>query len=113
VADNGIGISSEHLEHLGMPFYQADSKYDRKYQGTGLGLSVVRGLVELHGGKLSFASRKGQGTTVTVSLPLNAQEARPVPANEEMEIVRLHQPAQRAAQPFSIARRATQSNVKR
>jgi cell cycle sensor histidine kinase DivJ len=113
VSDNGIGISSEHLEHLGMPFYQADSKYDRKYQGTGLGLSVVRGLVELHRGKLSFASRKGQGTTVTVSLPLNAQETRPVPANEEMEIVRLHQTPERAPQPFSIARRATQSNVKR
>jgi two-component system, cell cycle sensor histidine kinase DivJ len=113
VSDNGIGISAEHLEHLGMPFYQADSKYDRKYQGTGLGLSVVRGLVELHRGKLSFASRKGQGTTVTVCLPLSAHEARPVPANEEMEVVRLHHVPERAPQPFSIARRATQSNVKR
>jgi cell cycle sensor histidine kinase DivJ len=113
VCDNGIGISAEHLAHLGMPFYQADSKYDRKYQGTGLGLSVVRGLVELHRGKLSFDSRKGQGTTVTVTLPVNAHEARPVPASEEMEIVRLHQPQASAQQPFSIARRASQAQVKR
>jgi cell cycle sensor histidine kinase DivJ len=113
VIDNGIGISEEHIKHLGMPFYQADSKYDRKYQGTGLGLSVVRGLVDLHRGKLSFASRKGQGTTVTVTLPLNAQEVRPVPASEELEIVRLHQPAGRKSQPFSIARRASQAQVKR
>lgn len=90
VTDNGIGIAPEHLEQLGRPFYQADSRYDRKYQGTGLGLSVVRGLVELHRGKLAFASSKGMGTTVTVTLPICAQQPRPVPAQEEIEVVRLH-----------------------
>lgn len=113
VSDNGIGISEEHLAQLGMPFYQADSKYDRKYQGTGLGLSVVRGLVDLHRGKLAFESIKGHGTTVTVTLPLNARETRPVPASEELEIVRLHQPPSHAPQPFSIARRASQAQGKR
>ena len=58
VSDNGIGISPEHLGSLGMPFYQADSQYDRKYEGTGLGLSVVCGLVDLHEGKVRLNPEK-------------------------------------------------------
>ena len=108
VADNGIGISPEHMEKLGRPFYQADSKYDRKYEGTGLGLSVVYGLCELHGGKVEFDSRKDAGTTVTVSLPISSQQTRPVPATDEIEIVRLPRAAERerTEPPFTITRRA-------
>ncbi len=113
VRDNGIGISDEHIGNLGIPFYQADSKYDRKYQGTGLGLSVVRGLVELHRGKLSFASRKGLGTAVTVTLPVQAQEMRPVPAREDIEIVRLRPFEERAGDVFSIAAKAASAAQKR
>lgn len=87
VVDNGIGISPEHLDSLGLPFYQADSKYDRKYEGTGLGLSVVCGLVGLHHGKVDFSSEKGIGTTVTVVLPINPPNASPVPAYEHLELV--------------------------
>ncbi|GIL03314.1 MAG: hypothetical protein BroJett030_32130 [Alphaproteobacteria bacterium] len=105
VADNGIGISPEHMDGLGRPFYQADSKYDRKYEGTGLGLSVVRGLCDLHGGKVEFASRKDAGTTVTVTLPITSRQPRPVPAGDEIEIVRLAPPERQQA-PFAIARRA-------
>jgi len=89
VADNGIGISPEHMDGLGTPFYQADSKYDRRFEGTGLGLSVVRGLTELHGGRVEFDSAKDAGTTVTVILPIASVESRPVPAREEFELVRL------------------------
>lgn len=89
VADDGIGISAEHLQQLGVPFYQADSRYDRKYEGTGLGLSVVRGLVELHNGKLGFRSVKNGGTTVTITLPLVPPHHKPVPAPEDVEIIRL------------------------
>ncbi|MGI9400906.1 MAG: sensor histidine kinase [Rhizobiaceae bacterium] len=94
IADNGIGISPEHLDRLGLPFYQADSKYDRKYEGTGLGLSVVCGLVELHGGRVEFASKKGKGTTVNVVVPINPPDATPVPAYEHLELV---QPNKRTA----------------
>ena len=110
VSDNGIGIAPEHMELLGRPFYQADSRYDRKYQGTGLGLSVVRGLVELHRGKLAFASNKGTGTTVTVTLPICAQEPRPVPAQEEIEVVRLYDRREPSAgAPFAIAAALTRN----
>jgi cell cycle sensor histidine kinase DivJ len=85
VVDNGIGISSEHLENLGKPFFQADSKYDRKYEGTGLGISVVKGLLELHKGSLEFRSKRGQGTSVTVSLPIHGQSGRQVPGEDKVE----------------------------
>ncbi|MCG6859150.1 MAG: PAS domain-containing sensor histidine kinase [Salaquimonas sp.] len=104
VADDGIGISPEHMASLGQPFYQADSKYDRKYEGTGLGLSVVCGLVELHGGKVEFDSHKGKGTTVTVTLPINSGEARPVPASEKIEVLELTR--DRDDRDFTITRRA-------
>ncbi len=113
VRDNGIGISDEHIGKLGIPFYQADSKYDRKYQGTGLGLSVVRGLVELHRGKLSFSSRKGLGTAVTVTLPVQAQEMGPVPAHEDIEIVRIRPFEERLGDAFSIAAKAAAATQKR
>ena len=87
ISDNGIGISPEHLDSLGLPFYQADSKYDRKYEGTGLGLSVVCGLVDLHHGKVEFSSMKGSGTTVKVVIPINPPDAAPVPAYEHLELV--------------------------
>ena len=75
---DGIGISPEHIESLGQPFFQADSKHDRRYEGTGLGLSVVKGLVELHGGDIRFESRRDHGTTVTVRLPIHGVATRPV-----------------------------------
>lgn len=73
VADTGIGIAETDLPRLGDPFFQAKSSYDRPYEGTGLGLSVVRGLVGLHNGRMSIESAPGRGTTVTVSLPLDCR----------------------------------------
>jgi two-component system, cell cycle sensor histidine kinase DivJ len=70
VADTGIGISERDLAEIGQPFFQAQSDYSRAFEGTGLGLSLVRGLVELHGGGLAVESELGAGTTVTVRLPL-------------------------------------------
>jgi cell cycle sensor histidine kinase DivJ len=70
VRDNGIGIAAEDLPRLGQPFVQADSGYDRRHEGTGLGLSVVKGLVALHGGQMLIDSAPGKGTTVTIHLPL-------------------------------------------
>jgi cell cycle sensor histidine kinase DivJ len=70
VADTGIGIAREYLARLGTPFVQADAGYERRYEGTGLGLSLVKGLAALHGGQLAIESTPGIGTTVTVTLPL-------------------------------------------
>jgi cell cycle sensor histidine kinase DivJ len=72
VADNGIGIAEKDLPKLGNPFVQANNSYDRSHDGAGLGLSVVKGLARLHGGRLELVSALGQGTTVTVVLPLEA-----------------------------------------
>lgn len=73
VADTGIGIGSTDLPRVGEPFFQASGHYDRRFEGTGLGLSVVRGLVALHGGSIAIESALAQGTTVTVRLPLDCR----------------------------------------
>ena len=79
VSDNGIGISADHLPKLGDPFYQVHSAYDRTFEGAGLGLSLVRGLVGLQGGSLSIESVAGQGTRATVRMPLDGSAERPAP----------------------------------
>ncbi|HEX8665319.1 MAG TPA: PAS domain-containing sensor histidine kinase, partial [Beijerinckiaceae bacterium] len=76
VADTGIGIAEEDLPRLGNPFFQAGAAYSRSHDGTGLGLSVVRGLVGLHQGEIVIESAPGDGTTVTVSLPLDCRGGR-------------------------------------
>jgi cell cycle sensor histidine kinase DivJ len=70
VADTGVGIAAEDLPRLGTPFFQAGTAgYARSHEGTGLGLSVVQGLVGLHGGTIRIESAPGAGTAVTVTLP--------------------------------------------
>jgi signal transduction histidine kinase len=69
VRDTGIGIASNDLPKVLIPFTQLDSKLSRKHGGTGLGLPLTKGLVELHGGSLAIESEVGVGTTVTVRLP--------------------------------------------
>jgi cell cycle sensor histidine kinase DivJ len=71
VADNGIGIAEADLPKLGNPFVQANNSYDRSYEGAGLGLSVVKGLARLHGGRFELESTLGQGTTAIILLPLD------------------------------------------
>ena len=70
VADQGEGIAAEHLPHLTRRFYRTDPGRSRAEGGTGLGLAIVKHIVERHRGQLDIASRRGEGTTVTVRLPL-------------------------------------------
>src|SRR6185503_6287957 len=71
VSDTGQGISSDFLPHVFDRFRQADQKTSRLHGGMGLGLSIVRHLVELHGGTVSATSGgEGQGATFTVTLPI-------------------------------------------
>ncbi len=74
VRDTGIGISKENLPRLGSPFFQIDASYNRNHEGTGLGLSVVKGLVDLHKGGMEIESELNVGTTVTVRLPVGGIE---------------------------------------
>ena len=76
VEDSGVGMSEDDLRRVGEPYFQAGESYDRRHGGTGLGLSIVKGLVRLHGGELSFRSRIGEGTRVTVRLPLDCEQLR-------------------------------------
>ncbi len=76
VSDTGQGISSEFLPHVFERFLQADSTSTRQHSGLGLGLAIVRHLVELHGGTVSAASEgEGRGATFTLRLPLAAVRA--------------------------------------
>jgi cell cycle sensor histidine kinase DivJ len=77
VEDTGVGISADDLASIGRPFFQARGAYDRRHDGTGLGVSIVKGLVGLHGGDVTIKSRLGEGTCVTVRLPINCEGARP------------------------------------
>ena len=75
VADNGAGIAASDLARLGDPFFQARASLERGHEGTGLGLSVVRGLVGLHGGSIAIESGLQAGTTVSVRLPLDCRNS--------------------------------------
>ncbi len=69
VVDTGIGIASNNLRLLFQPFVQVDSALNRQYEGTGLGLALVKQIVELHGGQVIAESEVGQGSRFTVALP--------------------------------------------
>jgi PAS domain S-box-containing protein len=84
VSDTGIGISAEGLEKLFQPFSQIDSGLARKFEGTGLGLAMVKLLAELHGGAVAAESAVGKGSRFTVWLPFRV----PVAVNEESSLRR-------------------------
>ena len=69
VIDDGIGIKSENLARMVEPFEQADNSYSRRYEGAGLGLSVVQKIMKLHKGELRLRSAYGKGTCATLILP--------------------------------------------
>jgi cell cycle sensor histidine kinase DivJ len=85
VADTGIGIAESDLAQVGDPFFQAAASYDRPYEGAGLGLSVVKGLVELHGGRFEITSRLGEGTRVAACIPRSCQTRAPERAGAVIE----------------------------
>jgi PAS domain S-box-containing protein len=76
VCDDGIGIAPEGLTQLFTPFSQIDSGLARKFEGTGLGLAMVKLLAELHGGTMAVESIVGEGSSFTVWLPVRGSEER-------------------------------------
>lgn len=69
VRDTGIGISQENIDRIFEAFSQVENVHTKKYEGTGLGLTITRNLVQILGGTITIASTEGEGTTFTVSLP--------------------------------------------
>jgi signal transduction histidine kinase len=69
VRDTGVGIAEEHLPHVFDRFYRADKARSRSKGHAGLGLSIVKSILELHGGKVGVRSKVGEGTTFEVWLP--------------------------------------------
>jgi len=89
VTDTGQGIASSFIPHIFERFSQADASTARKHGGLGIGLSIVKQLTELHGGKISVQSEgEGRGATFRVTLPNEANGSKPS-ANKQKEAVRL------------------------
>jgi signal transduction histidine kinase/uncharacterized membrane protein len=82
VRDRGIGIPQADMPRIFERFHRGTNVDDRRFAGMGLGLYICREIVEQHGGNIQVASRRGEGTTITVQLPL---EAQPVPAEHTGE----------------------------
>ena len=80
VEDNGPGIAREKLERVFLPFNQVDNRYDRQAGGTGLGLTLVRGLAEMHGGFAWIESEPGKGCRAYVVLPSKRPAETPATA---------------------------------
>lgn len=81
VSDEGIGIAAEKLGRIFEPFYQIDASSTRQHGGAGLGLAIVRSLIEAHGGDVWAESVQGQGTKMHVTLPRASDAAVPAPAH--------------------------------
>jgi PAS domain S-box-containing protein len=69
IRDTGVGIEKDYLERIFSPFVQEDSRLNRSYEGAGLGLTLVKRLVDLMGGRIAVESEKGRGTVVRLTLP--------------------------------------------
>ncbi len=104
VKDSGIGMDKEHLRRLGEPFFQADRGTNRKYEGTGLGISIVKGLVDLHQGTIHFESELNIGTNVTILLPLEG------PKLNEDNIVNLGQITEKYFTPINNEQNSNLAN---
>lgn len=87
VIDTGMGIAAANIPYLFTRFWQADTSAQRKYQGTGIGLALVKELVEVQGGSVAVASKEGLGTTMTVRLPAaGGREEKTVPSSQKMAV---------------------------
>lgn len=86
VTDTGIGIAEEDLESIFDEFYQG-SQPDKKQHGSGLGLSIVKGLTNLLGGKIHITSTVGKGSTFTATFPLSLSSTNPHPESKQLDLI--------------------------
>ena len=108
VRDTGIGIAPQHLQKVFTRFQQVDSSSTRRYEGTGLGLTIVKDSVELMRGRISVSSEEGRGSTFRVELPTNLEELVPDAFVDRRQAVRRQPPPQTVQEERRfVARRAT------
>ena len=74
VEDNGAGMTQDEVSRVGQPYVQTQSGHENDQRGSGLGLSLVKSLCDLHGGRFAISSQKGRGTTTDIYLPLRRKE---------------------------------------
>ena len=84
IIDSGIGIPKEQIDKIFDRFYQVDHKLTKEFEGTGIGLSLTKELVELHKGKISVESEEGKGSVFTVLLPLGKKHILPEEITEDV-----------------------------
>jgi signal transduction histidine kinase len=95
VQDTGIGVAPEYVDKLFQPFRQIDGALNRRHNGTGLGLALVRRLIELHGGRVGLESTLGQGSRFFAIIPLRAPaHAVPTPLPESLRLADAPPPQQ-------------------
>lgn len=100
VKDTGVGIAAEHLERIFAPFEQADASQERRFGGTGLGLTIARELAELLGGELTVRSVLGEGTTFVCYLPYVAPGSEVATVRRDLQAApRVSDVIQRAEPP--------------
>jgi CheY-like chemotaxis protein len=93
VTDTGIGIDSEDIPNLFQPFVQIDSALNRQYNGTGLGLALVKRIVKLHGGDVKVTSQIGEGSCFSITLPC-ISEAQIIDKTKSTKETTIEQPVQ-------------------
>ncbi|KWT76825.1 two-component system sensor histidine kinase [Candidatus Magnetominusculus xianensis] len=108
VADTGIGMSEEGMKKLFRPFEQIDGSLSRKYEGTGLGLAMVKRLIELHGGTIEVESEEGKGSKFTFRIPYRENMSLEVEppsirySEEKGQVASLGQPPQKKHEPLVL-----------
>lgn len=84
IKDTGIGISKDYIDHIFEPFSQEKTDARSVYQGTGLGMSIVKGLVEQMHGEIKVTSEKGMGSTFVITIPFEIAQKKEQPVDEKM-----------------------------
>ncbi len=111
VVDTGIGIASKNLSQLFQPFVQIDSSLNRQYEGTGLGLALVKQIVELHGGQVMVESEIGKGSVFTVALPYEMSEPIAPTTPTSANLASLEVKSEEAIAPLILLAEDNEANI--